>query len=187
MAGTATNVTAGKPRTAGAVFSAPLGTTRPTDANAALDSAFVDLGYVSSDGVTRSISKSTTNIKEWGNGVVLITEDEKTATIKLKLIEYLNPEVQSFVHGSENVTGTLATGIHVGINEDEAEEHVIVIDQIMKGGIPQRMVIPRGVITEIGDTTYIGNDAASYDLTITAMTPDGGGNKIDEYIGGQSA
>lgn len=184
MAGTATNVTAGKPRTAGAVFSAPLGTTRPTDANAALNSAFVDLGYVSSDGVTRSISKSTTNIKEWGNGVVLITEDEKTATIKLKLIEYLNPEVQSFVHGSENVTGTLTTGIHVGINDDEAEEHVIVIDQIMKGGIPQRMVIPRGVITEIGDTTYIGNDAASYDLTITAMTPDGGGNKIDEYIGG---
>ena len=44
--------------------------------------------------------------------------------------------------------------------------------------------IGRGVITEIGDTTYKGNDAVAYDLTITAMTPDGGGNKIDEYIGG---
>ena len=185
MAGTATNVTAGKPKTSGAVFSAPIGTTLPTNATGALDAAFGDLGFVSSDGVTRSISKSTSTIKEWGNGTVLITEDEKTITVKLKLIEYLNPDVQSFVHGEDNVTGTLANGIHVSINDKEAEEHVIVIDQIMKGGVPQRMVINRGVITEIGDTTYVGNNAVSYDLTITAMTPDGGGNKIDEYIGGQ--
>ena len=139
---------------------------------------------MSSDGVTRSISKSTTTIKEWGNGTVLITEDEKTIKVKLKLIEYLNPDVQSFVHGEDNVTGTLANGIHVSINDKEAEEHVIVIDQIMKGGVPQRMVINKGVITEIGDTTYVGNNAVSYELTITAMTPDNGGNKIDEYIGG---
>jgi hypothetical protein len=187
MAGTATNVTAGKPKISGAIFSAPIGSTVPTDAITALDSAFNDLGYVSSDGVTRSISKSTTTIKEWGGGTVLITEDEKTVTVKLKLIEYLNPDVQGFVHGEENVTGTVATGMHVGINDDEAAEHIVVIDQVMKGGVPQRMVINKGVITEIGDTTYVGNNAVSYDLTITAMNPDGGGNKIDEYIGGQSA
>ena len=62
---------------------------------------------------------------------------------------------------------------------------MVVIDQVMRGGIPQRMVINRGVITEIGDVVYKGNDAVAYDLTITALTPDGGGNKIDEYIGGQ--
>ena len=186
MAGTATNVTAGKPKTSGAVFSAPIGTTLPTNATGALDAAFGDLGFVSADGVTRSISKSTSTIKEWGNGTVLITEDEKTITVKLKLIEYLNPGVQSFVHGEGNVTGTLSAGIHVSINDAEAKEHVVVIDQIMKGGVPQRMVINRGVITEIGDTTYVGNNAVSYDLTITAMTPNGGGNKIDEYIGGAS-
>ena len=185
MAGTATNVTAGKPRPAGAVFSAPIGTTAPTNATSVLGDAFKDNGFVSSDGVTRSISKSTTSIKEWGNGTVLITEDEKTVTVKLKLIEYLNADVQGLVHGEGNVTGTSSTGMHVEINDDEAEEHIFVIDQIMKGGIPQRMVINRGVITEIGDTTYKGNDAVAYDLTITAMTPDGGGNKIDEYIGGQ--
>ena len=94
MAGTATNVTAGKPKTSGAVFSAPIGTTLPTNATGTLDAAFKDLGFVSSDGVTRSISKSTTTIKEWGNGTVLITEDEKNVQVKLKLIEYLNPDVQ---------------------------------------------------------------------------------------------
>lgn len=185
MSGTATNVTAGKPKTTGAVFTAPVGTTVPTNATAALGNTFKDLGFVSTDGVTRSTSKSTTNIKEWGGGTVLIAEDEKTVTVKLKLIEYMNADVQGFVHGTDNVSGTLTAGIHVGINDDETEEHMVVIDQVMRGGIPQRMVINRGVITEIGDVVYKGNDAVAYDLTITALTPDGGGNKIDEYIGGQ--
>ena len=183
MAGTATNVTAGKPKTSGAVFCAPVGTTLPTDATTALGTAFKDLGFVSEDGVTRSISKSTGNIKEGGGGVVLVTEDEKTVTVKFKLIEYMSADVQGFVHGESNVTGTLTTGMHVGINDDEAVEHIVVIDQVMKGGIPQRMVINRGVITAIGDTVYVGNDAVAYDVTITALTPDSG-NKIDEYIGG---
>ena len=117
MAGTATNVTAGKPKTSGAVFTAPVGTTAPTNATTALGNTFKDLGFVSTDGVTRGTSKSTTNIKEWGGGTVLIAEDEKTVTVKLKLIEYLNPDVQSFVHGEDNVTGTLANGIHVSIND----------------------------------------------------------------------
>ena len=184
MAGTATNVTAGKPKPAGAIFSAPLGTTAPNSAVAALDNAFKDLGYVSQDGVTRGMSKSTSTVREWGGGAVLVTEDEKTATVKLKLIEYLNTEVQKFVHGSENVNGTLSTGIHIGINDKDTEEHVIVIDQIMKGGVPQRMVINRGVITEIGDTVFKSNDTVAYDLTILAMIPASGGNKIDEFIGG---
>ena len=187
MAGTATNVTAGKPKPAGAIFSAPLGTTAPTSAVVTLNEAFKDLGYVAQDGVTRGMSKSTSTVREWGGGAVLVTEDEKTATVKLKLIEYLNTEVQKFVHGSENVAGALATGIHISINDKDTEEHVIVIDQIMKGGIPQRMVINRGVITEIGDTVFKSNDTVAYDLTILAMIPASGGNKIDEYIGGAAS
>ena len=183
MAGTATNVTAGKPNVAGAVFCAPTGTTLPTDATTALGSTFKDLGFVSEDGVTRSISKSTTNIKEWGGGVVLITQDEKTATVKLKLIEYLNVEVQKFVHGDANVSGAVSTGLAIHITDAEDAEHAIVIQQIMRGGVPQRLVIPRGVITEIGDTVYKGNDVVAYDLTITALKPDDG-NLINEYIGG---
>lgn len=183
MAGTATNVTAGKPNVAGAVFCAPVGSTLPTDATTALGVAFKDLGFVSEDGVTRSISKSTTNIKEWGGGVVLITQDEKTTTIKLKLIEYLNANVQKFVHGDSNVSGTIAEGLAIHINDAEDQEHSIVIEQIMRGGIPQRLVIPRGVITEIGDTVYRGNDTVAYDLTITALKSDDG-NMINEYIGG---
>ena len=45
----ASNVSAGKPKVAGAVYRAPKGTTLPTDATTALASAFVDMGYVSEE------------------------------------------------------------------------------------------------------------------------------------------
>lgn len=183
MAGTASNVTTGKPKTGGAVFMAPLGTTVPTDAKTALDNAFIDLGFVSEDGVTENVTISTTNIKEWGGGIVLVTQDEKTATLKFKLIEYLNANVQKFVNGDDNVTGTLAAGLHVAVNGDEADERILVIDQIMRNDTPFRIVIPRAQISEIGEVTYKSNEAVGYDVTVTAIKDDSG-NYFHKYLGG---
>ena len=47
----ASNVSVGKPRVAGAVFRAPLGTALPTDASTQLAEAYKDMGFVSDDGV----------------------------------------------------------------------------------------------------------------------------------------
>ena len=60
------NVNAGKPAATGAIFVAPLGTTLPTDATTAKNGAFVELGYVSEDGVTNSNSTNSADIKAWG-------------------------------------------------------------------------------------------------------------------------
>ena len=142
MAGTATNVTAGKPRTNGAVFAAAPGSTLPTDAVTALDNAFKDLGFLSEDGVTRSRSLSSSNIKEWGGKVVLITEEEDITTIKFKMIEYLNTEVQKVVNGDANVTGDLTNGLAITPG-DEMTEHAFVFWQRMRGGVSYRLVVPR--------------------------------------------
>lgn len=188
MSGKATNVTAGKPRTSGAVFSAPTGTTLPTDAvtaMATISELYKDLGYVSEDGLTESISIATTAIKEWGGSIVLITQDEKTATFKFKLIEYLNPDVQKFVNGDDNVTGTIDTGLKISVTDVDAEERVLVFWQILRGGVPLRIVVPRCKITTIGDIVYKGNEAVAYDLTVQAIKNDAG-QYYDKYIGGAS-
>ena len=174
MSGTATNVTAGKPKTSGSLFAAPAGTTAPTDASTALAAAFKELGFVSEDGVVEGLSISTTNIKEWGGAVVLITQDEKTATLKFKLIEYLNADVQKFANGVSNVTGALETGLKVTVNDSETDEHVLVVDQVLRGGVALRMVYPRCKITSIGDITYKTNEAVAYDLTVTAIKDENG-------------
>ena len=182
MAGNAINVTAGKPNTSGAVFTAPAGTTLPTSASATLNSAFKDMGFVSEDGVTKSTSISTTTIKEWGGAPVLVTQDEKIISVKLKLIEYKRKDVHSFVHGSANVTESNGA-ITIKNNSDDPGEQAMVIDMILRGNIPYRMVIPRGKITAIGDIVYKSNDAIAYDITIATMLDDSG-NSVYEYIAG---
>lgn len=185
MAGNALNVTAGKPNTSGAVFTAPAGSTLPTSASATLDTAFKDMGFVSEDGVTKSTSISTTTIKEWGGAPVLVTQDEKIISVKLKLIEYKRKDVHSFVHGSANVTES-AGAITIVNNAADPGEQAMVIDMILRGNIPYRMVIPRGKITSIGDIVYKTNEAIGYDVEVTTML-DGSGNSVYEYIGAPAA
>lgn len=175
------NVSAGKPKIAGAVSVAPLATALPTDATTALPEAWKNLGYISEDGMTNENTPETDNIKAWGGDTVLITQNEKTDTFTFKLIEILNVDVLKFVYGDDNVTGTLAVGIEIKANAQEAEDHPLVIDMILRGGVLKRIVIPLGRISEISEINYVDDDAVGYEVTVTAA-PDATGNTHYEYI-----
>ncbi len=181
MAQTVTNVTAGKPRATGGVYRAPLGTTLPTDATTALGEAFVNLGYCSEDGVTNTNSPETENVKAWGGSVVLPLQTGKDDTWSFTLLGALDVDVLKAIYGSDNVTGTLATGITVTANADEAEEAVWVFEMNLREGALQRIVLPDAKITEVGEIQYTDNEAVGYATTLSAM-PDASGNTHYTYI-----
>lgn len=162
------NVTVGKPKTSGALFHAPVGTTLPVNATADLASEYKELGYASSDGITEAQEITVNDIVAWGGDVVDSSEASKKKTFKIKLIEAVNKEVLSVVYNADNVTGTLETGIEIHENGDPHEREIFVFDEILKGGVLQRTVIPDGQVTAIGEIKHVDSDVLGYELTIAA-------------------
>lgn len=169
----------------GGIAFAPSGTSLPESANEALDSSFVNVGYVSTDGVTRSIGLDSTTVNAWGGAVAAVLSGTKTETFKFKVIEAYNVDLLGMVFGK--ATGTLDTGITVESNSLPQDEHEWVITMLETDSNGHRVVIPRGVITEIGDVVYVDNDVTGYELTLTAMADDDGNTAYDYYAAGTSS
>ena len=181
MATTATNVTVGKPKVGGAVHWAPLGTALPTSATESLNVAFVDLGYVSEDGLTNNNSPESDTVKAWGGDTVLNLQTDRPDTFALKLIEAMNTDVLKTVYGTENVTVDGDDNITVKATAGEMTSGCWVFDMILKGGRAKRIVVPNGTISELGEITYKDDEAVGYDVTITDV-PDTYGVYHYEYI-----
>lgn len=178
-----TNVTAAKPRVGGAVSVAPIGTTLPKDATTKLDAAFKSLGYISEDGMTNENSAESDDIKAWGGDTVMSVQTGKADIFKYMLIEGLNVDVLKEVYGNDNVTGDLTTGITVRANSKELQEHVIVVDMVMRGGVLKRIVIPQGKVTEVGEITYKDDETVGYETTVAAFPSEAlEGDTHREYI-----
>ena len=181
MSNTAEFVSTGKPKVTGGIYRAPKGTTLPTDASTALAAAFESFGYIASGGVTQATSLETNNYKAWGGDLVMVYQTDKTTTFAFGLIEILNPITYKTVNGDANVTGTLESGIAVRGNAKDLDEYVYVIELLLRGGAVQRIVIPNGKVTEIGDIVYSDDDAVNFPVTITAQAGSDG-DSYKEYI-----
>lgn len=167
------------PADGAAVYAAPLGTPLPTSAAEALDPAFVDLGWVSEDGVTNSISRETTKHRAWGGEVVKVTQDNYTETVRLTLLES-SAAVLSVVYGADNVTESGGT-LTVEHSRLMLEHQSFVIDFI-DGDRAGRILVRDGQVTELGDVTYVHKDLTRYEITVDVFKPETADNAVATFF-----
>ena len=169
MATTAGNVRVG---VTGGVYGAPAGTTLPTTVDGALDGGFVELGYISEDGITQAIASDITDIQAWQNGdVVRKVQTSHDLTYAMAFLETSEAVLEAYY-------GNFAAG-EVEIKGEQGVRQCWVL-QVIDGNTAIRIVIPDGQVTERGDIAYVNGEAVQYPVTITCY-PDSLGVKAYMY------
>lgn len=154
----------------GSVYRAPLATTAPTSQSTTLNAAFVDLGYISEDGVTQSLPDGgdTTPLKAWQNGAtvrVISVPSEDMPTISFVALE-TNKTVLDAYYGA-SVTQTVTEGSLV-YNSTVSRTHYSWVIDVVDGAELERFYIPDGVVAEVGERVYKNDEPIGYEITIRA-------------------
>lgn len=168
------NITIGRPKAGGAIYFAPAGTALPEDADTALSSAFVNLGYVTEDGVTQSTAEETDIIKAWGPEPVIVAQTDYSETVTYNLMETIRPAVLQYIRGASNVEIEADGAIKSATTGEPLPHGVIVIDTLQNNGGANarihRIVYGDCQITDrSGDQTYNNSDPVTFPVTFTAF------------------
>lgn len=186
------NITIGLPKPGGAIFWAPAGTAIPADAEEALDAAFVNLGYVTEDGLTATTTEEGDDIQGWGPEPVMRTQTLYQRTFTFNLLETSRLDALRFRYGDANVTENMDGSIKVNDNGAQAPRGVFVVDTLQNNGSDtpriHRQVVGDAQLTDrSGDQVYNNADPVNIPSVLTAykFTADGitseGGDYVVEY------
>lgn len=178
-------IAVGAPKIGGAIFRAPLGTALPTDVSTALNAAFVNQGYVSSDGFTRTIDKAYAAVTAWGGDEVAKNRTEHSVGAKFTLLQTLDSDVLKTVFGDDAVTVTAATpttGELIAVAYDGAEQAKSEwVVELAYNGRLRRIVFPNAQLTtESFEQTFTDEDVAGFPVELT-IYKDGSGKYFYDY------
>lgn len=173
------NVSAGKGVAGGYIFSAPLTATVPTDITTALGTAFVNLGFISEDGIEEEIEKDNESFVDMNGDTVAVATSSREETITATLIEVKKDSLAE-QYGHQNVMDVngVITVKHNGI---EPESRIYVLELLLKDNRRWRQVIPNGKVTEVGSLSIASGELVGREITITA-SPDSNGDSVIDYI-----
>ncbi len=166
------NITIGMPKDSGALFFAPAGTNLPTDADAPLGEEFVNLGYVSEDGITITTTEEGDDITAWGPEVVMRSQTNYGKTATFNLLETSRVGVLQFLYGADNVTLKEDGSIEWDETGEPLPRGVFVCDTLHNNGDKPRVhrqVLGDAQFTDrSGDHVYNNSDPLAFPVVLTA-------------------
>lgn len=154
------------------VYVGPVATPAPTNIATALNAGFEALGLLHEDGLTEARSEDSTDHYAWGGILIRTVRSKHKRTFTVTPLED-NPVVFALKNpGSEvDSTGGVTTRTVKVPNTRNIQSFVF---ELIDGDITQRLYIPEGEVTAVGDETHSDSEMTSGELTITVY-PDADG------------
>jgi hypothetical protein len=160
----------------GEAYYAPVGTTLPTTADAALNAAFVGLGYHSEDGVTTTTEITITDHMAWQSKYpIRRTRDTEAFTVAFSLLQW-NEVTVPFAYGGGALV-TVSAGEYrydPPAASDALQEWSLVVD-CDDGTRRVRFVVPRGTVTEGVESQFQTTAMAMLPVSFRGLQPAAGG------------
>lgn len=151
----------------GGVYVAPLGTVIPITATAALDPAYVHLGYFNDDGVEIDPSQDREEFTAWQSVVPVrrvLTGSQFNLTFTMIQTTRLSLELY-FPNAFTTTTGGDNT---LTIPANPSSDVRIFLFDWLDGSIANRIVLQRGEVIDVDSLQIQRGAPAAYQVTITA-------------------
>ena len=173
------NVSAGKGVKGGYVFSAPTGTTLPTDIKTSLNPAFKCLGFISEDGYVETVEEDSNDLVDMNGDLMDSTNSNRVESAQVTFAE-IKAETLKRQYGEENVSDTNGI-ITVKHNSNSHSAFAYVLELGLKNGRRWRKVVPMGQSSELDDLTIASSELCQRALTIKYLTDDNGNTCYDYF------
>lgn len=173
------NVSSAKGVKGGYIFSAPVGTSLPTDIKTQLDQAFKCLGFISEDGYVESINEDDDDINDMNGDVMDSTNSKRVESAQLTFAE-IKAATLKRQYGDANVTDENGI-ITVKHNADSHDVFAYVLELVLKNGRRWRKVVPKGKSSELDDLTIASSELCQRALTMKYLTDEQGNTCYDYY------
>lgn len=158
----------------GSVYVAPLGTAIPATIDAALATEWVDLGYVTEDGVAWTDGKTLQSIRAWQSFYDLrrIVESKEGA-LSFTLMQWSGQNVKLAFGGGAVEESALDSGLFLYTPPDPSaiDERAMAVEW-SDGTKDYRLVFPKGMVSENVETNLQRTAASLLPITFSLLGQD---------------
>lgn len=152
----------------GRIYVAAVASTEPTTPTATPSNAWTELGYLSEDGVSWSVSKTTEDISAWQSFFpirTLVTAQSSTLSMTLR---QWNADTLVLALGGGTVTEALGVYKYEPAEPGTIDERAIIVDW-NDGSRNYRLIVRRAVVSDAVETQLQRGAAADLPVTFNVL------------------
>lgn len=177
---------------AGKAYAAEVGSTFPLGPELAWGTDFVDMGFITPDGLEEALAEERTQLDAWGEDAPVIDLAKKrTQTFKLTFRE-TTARLLSLYYQVQmaNMTSTAAAVgppakkqfVSFGSGGLSDTVEIALGLDVIYGGKYHRIMIARCGVSDRGARKHSAEDSSNYELTFTALAAPGGAQSVQHMI-----